>query len=126
MKRSSSLIRRTALQRKTPLRAHSPRRLRQQANRRALTAAFLEQHPACCLCGHKATELHEPQKRSRNPKAWLDEDLVVPSCRHCNRWAEEEPELARQAGWLIPSWVPRHEAVERVRDLIARPLWSRP
>lgn len=119
MKRSKPLARRTRL------RPHSPRRLKQQANRRLLTLDMLATIPGCCRCGHRADCLHEPQKRSRNPAAWLDEHLVVPSCNSCNAWAELNVTDATECGWLIPSTTSYADATAIVADLIARPLWSR-
>lgn len=110
-------VKRTGLERKTPLRPsrmreartplprQSQKRAVQAVARRKLVAAYLEAHPVCARCYSAAsTDVHEKQKRSRNPQAWLDPSLFCALCRRCHEWTEAEPAQATLDGFLLPSW----------------------
>jgi 5-methylcytosine-specific restriction endonuclease McrA len=91
------------------------------AKRRALRDALLALYPVCERCNREpSVDGHEPQKRSRNPRAWLDLAMVVALCRGCHDWTEREPRAATEAGWLLPSWLTDDEARAAVATLRER------
>ena len=121
------LRRRKPLARRTPLVAHSTlrrstspmnqmskKRRGQLGDRRKVRQEVLDRDGQCvvALWGLDATlggcsgplDVHEVQKRSRNPQAWLTADLCVAICRRHHAWTEAEPAKATELGLLLPSW----------------------
>lgn len=118
---SSLPPRRTPLRRGRRLSSVSVKRRVLLAARRAVRDAVLAAHPVCERCNReRSVDAHEPQKRSRNPRAWLDAGLVVALCRGCHDWTEREPKAATAAGWLLPSWLSDEEARAAVAALRER------
>lgn len=90
---------------RTPLRRQSSKRAAQSKLRRQLVTDYLAAHPWCERCQKaRSQDVHERQKRSRNPQAWLTPELFAALCRPCHEWTEREPARATAEGWLIPSW----------------------
>lgn len=108
----SWLARSRALGRRAKLKPQSDKRREESVLRRQLVEAYLAEHPVCERCdAARAVDVHERQKRSRNPKAWLDVRQFAALCRACHQFTELEPAQAEAEGWLTPSWIDTDEAV---------------
>lgn len=94
--------------RRTPMRAVSSKRRRQNAQRRARLHEAYGTDPACKIrwddgCRGWAEDAHEPAMRSRGADI-TDPDQAVPTCRHCHDSVHAHPVEATRRGWLVPSW----------------------
>lgn len=57
---------------------------------------FLQDNPACAVCGGIAGEIHH--RKGRN-EFFLDETTFLPVCRPCHRWIEENPLQSVEMGY---------------------------
>jgi hypothetical protein len=111
-------VKRTALQRKTPLRSgrrplptFSPRRKAAAPARRAVVAAVRERDGNRCQaaglfpvgCGGRL-DVHELVRRSAWSQGYLDEGNCVCCCRSCHTYLSEHPAEAQAAGMHLASW----------------------
>jgi hypothetical protein len=92
-------MKRTALLRRTPLRAKSKKRQRQDVLRRKLVAQLLETYPWCQRCFvERAVDCHELKNRSQGGDP-LDPTGIATLCRPCHIWVTEHPQAAHDEGW---------------------------
>lgn len=90
------------------MRAMSPKRRRQLAERARVRDIVLERDGGCraqgapgrcgTLPGRPLMEVHEIESRGRNPHAWLDPDLCVAICPRHHDWVTEHPADAEKLG----------------------------
>lgn len=116
LKRRTPLVAHSTLRRSTsPIPPMSKRRKGQLGRRAEVRQEVLERDGGCVgaeawpdvACWHPAGEpldVHEVQKRSRNPRAWLAPTLCVSLCRRHHELTEAEPAKASELGLLLPSW----------------------
>jgi hypothetical protein len=94
LQRGGSTLPRTTLKRTTRVAARSPKRELEAAARRLLVPALLAERPVCearVRCrGARAVDVHERLKRSRGGNI-LDPDQahMVTLCRACHEWTED-------------------------------------
>lgn len=96
MKRGGGLARRT------PLRARSPKRAREDRQYNVLRAAYLAGHPVCEFplgCTGRATEIQH--RKGRRGARLCDVDWFAASCHEHNMWAEDHTGQALRIGWLV-------------------------
>jgi hypothetical protein len=103
-------MKRTPLQRRTPLRRVSLKRQRVNRERRELVRSELMRRPRCeaghltpASCSGYATDIHEPLTRARGGPI-LDPANTVAICRACHDWIHDNPQSATRIGLLKPSW----------------------
>lgn len=106
-------MKRTAINRRTPLRRVSKKRAREQRIYAQKRKAFLEANPICWVWAannvvkmiegettkaHRSTEVHH--KNGRTGKNYLDEStwMAVSAKGHC--WIHQNPKEARAKGWI--------------------------
>lgn len=97
MKRNKRLTAGTVLRRVTPMRHVSPKRARENRERRRIADRMGD---AMCVhpdCGRRADDLHELVRRSQYKAGLTDEGNVVPICRPHHTWVTEHPAEAREA-----------------------------
>lgn len=113
------------MQRGGPLRSRSDRRREFMATDRApRVQRVIESGVGCligpllreadvdpCLCADRCEGLHERRKRSAGGSLVNPENLI-PACRWCNGWVEDQPRLARELFGSVlvvregdPEWV---------------------
>lgn len=121
-------MKRTRLERKTPLRRVSLKRQRKMQQRREFVVEQLAARPVCeagpqigsyrleqygleyairlavsAPCTTRAVDIHEPLTRARGGSI-LDAANSVALCRNCHRWIHDNPDSATEIGLLQPSW----------------------
>ncbi len=103
-------MKRTPLERRTPLRRVSLKRQRVNRERRELVRSELTRRPRCeaghltpASCSGYATDIHEPLTRARGGSI-LDPANTVAICRACHDWIHDNPQSATRIGLLKPSW----------------------
>jgi hypothetical protein len=103
-------VKRTPLERRTPLRRVSLKRQRVNRERRELVRSELMRRPRCeaghltpASCSGYATDIHEPLTRARGGPI-LDPANTVAICRACHDWIHDNPQSATRIGLLKPSW----------------------
>jgi hypothetical protein len=122
-------MKRTRLERKTPLRRVGKKRQLKMQQRREFVAEQLAARPVCeagsqigayrleqygmeyairlavgSPCTTRAIEIHEPLTRARGGSI-LDVANSVALCRNCHRWIHDNPDAATEVGLLQPSWM---------------------
>lgn len=50
------------------------------------------------ICTSKATDVHHSKGRG---EYMLDDSTFIPTCRACHKWAEENPEAAKELGFSV-------------------------
>lgn len=79
----------------------------------ARATVFRQKHPKCWVCKHRnTTEVHHAALRSTS-ELLLNEDLWIPICRKCHRWAHHNRNKARENDVIIDD---RHQAWAVVRE----------
>lgn len=124
-------MKRSRLERRTPLKAKSAKTAERDRERRGFREDVLIRRPWCEIgpvladamgdphrwtdqqftsigraltdCTARSVDLHEPLKRSRRGSV-LDPENVIACCRSCHRFTEEEVALSTELGLLRPSW----------------------
>lgn len=99
------VMKRTALTRRTPLRAQSKRRKAEAVVRRALVAQMLDDRPFCEIqwddrCEGLAVEVDELLGRGVGG-SFLAEDNCQTTCRYCHRQKHLNPAEAVRRGFTI-------------------------
>lgn len=68
-----------------------------------LRKVFLDNHPVCQIrrpgCRVKSSEVHH--KKGRIGKLFLDVRFWLAACDRCHKWAEKNPEAAKEAGFSL-------------------------
>jgi hypothetical protein len=107
----SSLDSSSEVKRKTPLRQMSKKRQKEQRERRKFVADVLESRPRCQAgalirgvmrahpCHVWSVDVHEPLTRARGGSI-LDPDNAVALCRSCHDWIHTHPAEATYLGLL--------------------------
>lgn len=75
---------------------------RQAQNRKYMKARdrFLKDHPYCGICEHNfSTQIHH--KKHREGKLLLVEEFWIALCGTCHTWVHDQPERAREQGYLL-------------------------
>ncbi len=98
-------MKRTALTRRTPLRARSKKTAALYLRRRRLVEQLLTEHPICQVpwCDQRSTDVHEPLTRARGGSI-LDRSNCVAVCRMHHDLIHAEPQWAYDEGLLKHSW----------------------
>ena len=117
-------MKRSPLQRKTPLRAKSPwrpvhtplrresaKRRAERVQRAAVVAEVLERDGGCVLrfnreagACHGPVHVHETAQRSVVPGSHLRPDLCAALCAAHHDWAHRNIDQARVLGLIVDSW----------------------
>jgi hypothetical protein len=96
-------VKRTPLVRRTPLRPRSARRAALYRTVRVpIVKRLLLVYPTCQFpggCTERAVDVHELRKRSQGGSL-SDLDNLRTSCRFHNEYAEAEPLLCAELGWV--------------------------
>lgn len=115
LKRTTRLVTKTVLHRKTPMprggsQLHrtplapvSPKRAVQLADYAVERVAYLKRHPWCAFplgCGQRATTVQH--LKGREGERLLDQRYWAPSCLPHNLWAEDHTGDALAIRWLLP------------------------
>ena len=99
-------MKRSALNRKTPLRARTP--MRQVSERTAKRnrrykserLPFLDARPLCEICGvNRSTEVHH--KAGRGVVVFFDQSQWLAVCHDCHVFVTHHPDEARRNGWSV-------------------------
>lgn len=108
LKAKTSLTSAAKLVARTPLRAVSLRRQRENAERRKVVAAMYEARPWCARCGRTDVALagHEKLGRAQGGDPTKPDVLL---CDECNGWCEDHPLEAAAAGWKISRKYPKEK-----------------
>ena len=85
--------------RKIVLNKISEKRKNQNRDYSKLRVEFLRSNPFCGVCQQGATEIHHMNGRSN--QRLIDTDFFLPVCRYCHKWIHENPESAREWGYLL-------------------------
>ena len=99
-------MKRTALTRRTPLRARSKKMAARYVQRRRLVAELLADYPVCQVpwCDRLSEDVHEPLTRARGGSI-LDLENCRAVCRlHHDLIHLDQPEWAFELGFLRSSW----------------------
>jgi hypothetical protein len=99
-------MKRSPIKRKTPLK-RSGRKLRPVSKKRArenraytrLREWYLEQNPACEICGKKATQIHH--KRGRFGARLNEKEYFMAICMACHDWIHKNPMEAYAKGYML-------------------------
>lgn len=84
---------------RTPIKKRSVKMKKETFKYLKQREVFLENNPACGVCGGIASDVHH--KKGRIGKDLLDETNWLPVCRPCHRWIEEHPEPAKEMGYSL-------------------------
>lgn len=84
-----------ALKKSTPKKISDKEKERQKKFK-PIRAKFIKEHPYCCMCGKKATEVHHG--RGKVGKLLLDARWFKSMCADHHRWAELHPKEAKEKG----------------------------
>lgn len=115
LQRKTPLQRGDSVLRRTPLAKQSAKRKREQADRRKLVARLLTERPRCQAgplilheqpgyrCGGWSVDIHEPLTRARGGSI-LDDSNALAVCRPCHDWIHQHPDAATRIGLLEHSW----------------------
>jgi hypothetical protein len=110
-------MKRTAIQRKTPMRQRRKGKRRESAWRSAAYLKWVRTRP-CCLCGGMAEAAHHligtGQQGGMGTKA--PDDLTMPVCSTCHCKIHETPAL----------WPEQWEWIGRTRERARREGWELP
>jgi 5-methylcytosine-specific restriction endonuclease McrA len=72
--------------------------------RRNLVRKLLSERPICQRClADRSQDIHELKSRARGGSI-TDVDNLVALCRLCHIWVTQNPQLAKEQGWLKSSW----------------------
>lgn len=87
-----------------PIRSRSQKRQKQESTYSKKRKSFLEEHPYCevpvpGICQHKATDVHHVDGRVEDDLT--NEEGFKAACRKCHMWVHDNPEAARELGYLI-------------------------
>jgi 5-methylcytosine-specific restriction endonuclease McrA len=93
--------------RRSPLRAQSARRRRQNEERRVNLAHVRETQTWCSMCGATGVGLdaHELVRRSQGGSI-TDLENIVLLCRPDHQWVTEHPREAAEQGWAFSKKYP--------------------
>lgn len=93
---------------RTPLRAQSAKKRKQDGQRRKLTERFLAEHHVCQAmlggCQGRVDDVHEIIQRSVMPSAAVDDRLYLGLCRHCHSQISDKFGWAWNHGYVLKSW----------------------
>ena len=98
MKRSP-LKRKTPLKRGGRLRPVSKKRAKQNRAYSVNREVYLNYHPACEICGKKATQIHH--KRGRFQDRLNEMEFFMSVCHSCHEWIHRNPLEAYAKGYLL-------------------------
>ena len=105
-------MRRSPLERKTPIRKRSAKTARVYSEARGpLVEAILHQRPQCQardlvppdVCTGASEQVHERKTRARGGDI-LDERNCLALCARCHRFVHDNPAWSTQRGLLLHSW----------------------
>ena len=99
-------MKRSPLKRKTPLK-RTGRKLRLVSRKRAkqnklyseIRKVYLEENPACEVCGKQATQIHH--KRGRIHDRLNDTAFFMAVCFECHHWIHHNPQIAYAKDYLV-------------------------
>jgi hypothetical protein len=93
-------MKRTPLLRKTRLSPLSKKRQGKMSQYRKLRINYLTEMRVCWVCvGAKATDVHH--KNGRHNERLNAVEHWLPVCRKCHDWIHQNPQKARDKGYLI-------------------------
>jgi len=98
-------VKRTPLERRTPLASRSRKRATLYRDQRVpIVRALLAEHPTCQRCHTApAVDVHELKSRARGGSI-TDPANLTTVCRPCHDWITTHPADAEATGWALPSW----------------------
>lgn len=90
----------------------SDKRAEQNAEYSKLREAFLKEHPVCQVCGSaEAEDVHHRAGRSNDLLCEVRYFLAV--CRTCHNHIHDDPEFAKQNGYMILRSAPEGLAIDK-------------
>ena len=108
-------MKRTAIQRRTPikpgkarswnstLRSVGKKQARKNRRRTPLRQAYLAAYPRCETgCGRRSVDVHEPWTRARGGPI-DDPRNFMAVARECHDWIHQHNDEAEERGWLVPA-----------------------
>lgn len=101
--RKKNIMQQTANKRAIkPIKQISDKRAAQNKLYRPLRAEYLLLHPICEVkgCNFKSRDIHHKFDGADRQKYFLDVDTWMAVCRVCHNWIGENPEEAKELGYL--------------------------
>lgn len=99
LRRKTPLRRGTSQLKRSPLRAVSKKRQKENRQYTKLRAEYLEEHPVCEICdSQRADQIHHRARRGSN---FLNADTFLALCANCHHTIETNGRWAREMGYII-------------------------